>query len=86
MINLEVWVPPEFDVKSTVEMYHVQDCGIVAPPGRFGWFIPRSLSKLMPDMDHWRVFTNATAASIFDVSQEDMSFIYNYTRDLKSKR
>nr|CAD7396592.1 unnamed protein product [Timema poppensis] len=86
MINLEVWVPSEFDVKSTVEMYHVQDCGIVAPPGRFGWFIPRSLSKLVPDMDNWRVFTNATAASIFDVSQEDMIFIYNYTRDLKSKR
>nr|CAD7426195.1 unnamed protein product [Timema monikensis] len=35
MINLEVWVPSEFDVKSTVEMYHVQDCGIVAPPGRY---------------------------------------------------
>lgn len=37
MMSLEVWVPPEFD---TFKVEFIDECGSVAPPGRFGWFIP----------------------------------------------
>lgn len=61
MINVEVWVPPENDTIPILDIHHVRECGTIAPPIRFGWFIPNIKNKKPNDQSiHWTMFTKAT--------------------------
>ncbi|XP_046995878.1 uncharacterized protein LOC124607652 [Schistocerca americana] len=82
MINVEVWLPAQYNAANYSEYYGVKDCGLIAPPGRFGWFIPSKLSYMTPGMDHWKFFTNPKEVSIFDVKgDKDMDFIRKHMKD-----
>ncbi|KAJ8975821.1 hypothetical protein NQ317_003857 [Molorchus minor] len=78
-INLEVWVRPDYDTYDTYVSDLVKDCGSVAPPGRFGWFIPSDLDfpiqqyykgRIWNDNMrevHWSIFLDRQMAQIFDL-------------------
>ncbi|KAL3282262.1 hypothetical protein HHI36_005453 [Cryptolaemus montrouzieri] len=85
-INLEVWIPPNYDTIQLESTKSVEDCGNVASSGgRFGWFIPIELTapikmfhkKWYDDMSEisWTFFKNSKASSFFDVDQSDLKFI-----------
>lgn len=76
MVNMEVWIPPQLDTTPLLNKYDVKECGSVAPPGHFGWFIPKTLS--LPD-DSWTSFTKQETAARFDVDGDDWQRIWNYT-------
>ncbi|XP_063228981.1 atrial natriuretic peptide receptor 2-like [Bacillus rossius redtenbacheri] len=87
MVNLEVWVPPNTTIDfGSLGNSHVRELGKIAPPGRFGWFVPKDLSQIIPGMDHWHIFTDPSSASVFNVSESDWSRIVSYTRDEKNKK
>lgn len=80
MINLEVWVPVEYDPTLLLNIRYVRDCGTIAPPGKFGWFIPKinlkSLSTYVNWVDkvedvHWSLFRLANFSSMFDIKNEN---------------
>lgn len=78
-INLEVWISPDFD---TFEKEYVKECGNVAPPGRFGWFIPiefgkpieQYYSKFLWNNDiqeiHWSFFLDRSQMPSFDIASD----------------
>lgn len=78
-INLEVWISPDFD---TFQKEYVKECGNVAPPGRFGWFIPREYGKLIEqyyskylwnnDIQeiHWSFFLDRSQMLNFDIATD----------------
>lgn len=71
MINLEVWVPPEFDTVPILDTHHVRDCGTVGPPVRFGWFIPiikdeKKVSPFVQDI-HWTSFRDLKYVENYDI-------------------
>lgn len=71
MINLEVWVPPDYDLTKSLNIKYVHECGSICRPGRFGWYVPLgTLPKiLVPDEDiHWSKFKNKDFVSYFDVT------------------
>lgn len=72
MVNLEVWFPPEKNFIPWDQAYHVKEYGIIAPPGRFGWFIPTSLSNVTKNMDHWQIFTSSETAKYFAFTNVEM--------------
>lgn len=85
MINVEVWVPPELDVMPLIDTHYVNEGGNIAPPGRFGWFIPMNLtnpikaykkwSTTMQDI-HWTFFRDQSFSEIFDITdREDLDLI-----------
>ncbi|KAF2904495.1 hypothetical protein ILUMI_01678, partial [Ignelater luminosus] len=71
MINTEVWVSPDFDTTSILAVHHVRECGTIAPPVRFGWFIPLIReSKKSPSYDqdvHWTIFKDPKEVYNFDI-------------------
>lgn len=71
MINTEVWVSPDFDTTSVLAVHHVRECGTIAPPVRFGWFIPLTReSKKSPTYDqdiHWTIFKDPKEVYNFDI-------------------
>ncbi|CAH0557671.1 unnamed protein product [Brassicogethes aeneus] len=81
-INLEAWVPPEYD---SFSKNYIKDCGNLAPPGRFGWFIPNDMiapiKSYFPEWSedirevHWDFFREADRMRPFDFSSK-------VTRDL----
>lgn len=83
MINVEVWVPPELDVMPLIDTHYVNEGGNIAPPGRFGWFIPMNLTnpirayKTTATQDiHWTFFRDQTFSEIFDITdREDLDYI-----------
>lgn len=78
MVNMETWIPPQEDTVQLMNHYDVKECGSVTSPGRFGWFVPKMLTK--PD-DNWRTFTNQQAAARFDVNNVTFQLIKNLTKD-----
>lgn len=90
MVNLEVWIPPEINTMSLLDVYHVRECGSIAPPGRFGWFVPLQVAGPVRRLDkwwtpeiqdlHWTLFRNPAAAAIFSVrDKNDFKLIEKYS-------
>ncbi|CAH1117481.1 unnamed protein product [Phaedon cochleariae] len=78
-INLEVWASPDYD---TFAKDLVKECGSVGPPGRFGWFIPKTLSGPVRryygpaawtnsiQEVHWTLFLDRQLVSFFNVERD----------------
>ncbi|XP_012262718.2 uncharacterized protein LOC105689915 isoform X2 [Athalia rosae] len=74
MVNMEVWVPSTTDISSLLDGYHTKECGSVAPPGYFGWFVPRRLWN-SSWMDTWHTFAGGESAENFTVDDETLTMI-----------
>ncbi|XP_060518097.1 receptor-type guanylate cyclase gcy-13-like isoform X2 [Cylas formicarius] len=90
-INLEVWIPPDYDTYATE---FVKECGSVSPPGRFGWFIPiehtqpiKTYYNPTGEVDvksvHWRYFRDKTFAQIFNIDQDILDNIDDHNLSKK---
>ncbi|KAL1491180.1 hypothetical protein ABEB36_011819 [Hypothenemus hampei] len=91
-INLEVWIPPDYDTYITE---FVKECGSVSPSGRFGWFIPLNLTEPIrsyynpngdPDIKsiHWRYFRDRQFVKFFDIDEKILiNMSHNYPNILK---
>ncbi|EFN73169.1 Insulin-like peptide receptor [Camponotus floridanus] len=66
MVNMEVWIPPQQDTSPLLSKYNVKECGSIAPPGHFGWFVPNALAR--PD-DNWLIFSKLETASRFVIDE-----------------
>ncbi|EEB11146.1 tyrosine protein kinase, putative [Pediculus humanus corporis] len=70
-INLEIWITTYESLKE--EIYQKKklppQLGSVAPPGRFGWFIPKKFSNSALDSIHWKVFQNKELAQKYGVDE-----------------
>lgn len=82
MVNMEVWIPPQLDTMPLLNTHDVKECGSIAPPGHFGWFVPVELSRLG---DSWITFINRETAARFDVDKSTLSDIENFTVDPATK-
>lgn len=72
MINLETWLPSNFQVFE----WKVKDVGPLGPGGSFGWYMPEKFASQSPPIkDHWRAFTSEKVAEMFSPSDQDMNFI-----------
>lgn len=76
MVNMEVWIPTHLDTMSLQNSLDVKECGSIAPPGHFGWFIPVALSR---PGDSWIIFTKRETAARFDVDEFTLDNIRNFT-------
>ncbi|KAG7188679.1 hypothetical protein KM043_008301 [Ampulex compressa] len=76
MVNMEVWVPPQLDTMPLLNKYDVKECGSVAPPGHFGWFVPEALARTD---DSWMTFSRQETAARFDVDEVNLRRIKNFT-------
>lgn len=96
MINVEVWVPPELDLRSLLDVSYVSEVGNVAPSGRFGWFIPNELMAPVRAFDkeiitadhrdvHWALFRDRRFASMFDVTGSRYSDLKAHAYDRSSE-
>jgi hypothetical protein len=47
---------------------------------RFGWFMPKRASKMLPSVDHWSIFKNQEIASTFHPTEEQMNIIEQFLR------
>lgn len=81
MVNMEVWIPPQQDTMPLLKRYDVKECGSIAPPGYFGWFIPQELSR--PD-DTWLIFSKLEKVSRFSIDGTYLSIVKNFTIDPKT--
>ncbi|XP_046736169.1 uncharacterized protein LOC124405374 [Diprion similis] len=70
MVNMEVWLPVQTDTAVYMEYYHVKECGFAAPPGYFGWFVPRKLWKSNRMSSSWEMFADSERASNFQPENE----------------
>lgn len=66
MVNMEVWIPPQQDTSPLLGKYDVRECGLIAPPGHFGWFVPEALAKAA---ESWLVFSKLETASRFAIDE-----------------
>lgn len=78
MVNMEVWFPPQVDTTPLLHSHDLKECGSIAPPGHFGWFVPAALSRLE---DCWTVFTRPETAARFDVDEFTLENLRNFTVD-----
>ncbi|XP_017753016.1 PREDICTED: uncharacterized protein LOC108545751 [Eufriesea mexicana] len=76
MVNMEVWFPPQVDTTPLLHLHDVKECGSIAPPGHFGWFVPAPLSRLG---DNWVIFARPETAARFDVDEFTLENIRNFT-------
>ncbi|XP_014611297.1 PREDICTED: receptor-type guanylate cyclase gcy-4-like isoform X1 [Polistes canadensis] len=83
MVNMEVWILPQEDTMPLLNKYEVKECGAIAPPGHFSWFIPEKLYRMD---DNWVSFTNRESAARFDVSESILLRIKNFTMNPNTKR
>lgn len=68
-INLEVWVPTFQSKEEFLQHKRVYtELGAIAPPGRFGWFIPKQPQDEDVDSLHWKVFQRREFAAKYDVT------------------
>lgn len=81
MVNMEVWIPPHLDTMPLLNSHEVKECGSIAPPGRFGWFVPTALSRRN---DNWIIFTELEKASRFEMDESTLESIRNFTIDPKT--
>ncbi|XP_076766818.1 uncharacterized protein LOC143433365 [Xylocopa sonorina] len=81
MVNMEVWIPSQLDTTPLLNSLELKECGFIAPPGHFGWFVPTELSSIN---DNWITFTNRETASRFDVDASTLNTIGNLTVDWAS--
>lgn len=97
MINLEVWLTADTDVKTTHYYDNVIDYGVVSPPGRFAWFIPKLLGNMAETFDShwtkksddilWTIFQQKTSFNVFDISHpNDLELIEIYTFNQKTNK
>ncbi|XP_054006339.1 uncharacterized protein LOC128891132 [Hylaeus anthracinus] len=77
MVNMETWIPPQLDTVPLLNTRHVKDCGSVASPGHFGWFVPKALSRL----ESWVTFLRPETAARFDVDDTTLLRIQKFTID-----
>lgn len=82
MVNMETWIPPHLDTMPLLSKYDVRECGSIAPPGHFGWFIPERLSNVD---DSWTTFTKQEAAARFDVDEANLAKVMNATINPQTK-
>ncbi|XP_011137908.1 uncharacterized LOC105182277 isoform X1 [Harpegnathos saltator] len=75
-VNMEVWISPQQDTTPLLNRYDVKECGSVAPPGHFGWFVPEALSR--PD-DTWLVFSKLETAGKFAIDEAYLPIVKNFT-------
>ena len=75
MVNMEVWTPPDLDTTNLLNKYNVKEVGSIAPPGRFGWFVPERLAR--PE-DNWLIFTKQETASRFEIDRYNSEIIQNF--------
>ncbi|KAL0107243.1 hypothetical protein PUN28_015647 [Cardiocondyla obscurior] len=75
MVNMEVWIPPQQDTLPLLSKYAVKECGSIAPPGHFGWFVPETLAK--PD-DNWLTFSRLETASRFAVDEAYLPMVKSF--------
>ncbi|CAK9812828.1 Insulin-like peptide receptor [Anthophora plagiata] len=78
MVNMEVWIPSQMDTMPLLDTHDVKECGSIAPPGHFGWFVPAALSKLG---DSWITFARRETAARFDMDEFTLSIVKNFTVD-----
>ncbi|XP_012229636.1 uncharacterized isoform X1 [Linepithema humile] len=78
MVNMEVWIPPQQDTLPLLNKYNVKECGLIAPPGHFGWFVPEVLAR--PD-DNWMIFSKLETASRFAIDEAYLPLVKNFTMD-----
>ncbi|XP_014480221.1 PREDICTED: uncharacterized protein LOC106747328 [Dinoponera quadriceps] len=78
MVNMEVWIPPQQDTIPLLNRYNLRECGSVAPPGYFGWFVPEALSG---SDDTWQVFSRPETASKFAIDETYLPIVRNFTID-----
>ncbi|XP_014212740.1 receptor-type guanylate cyclase gcy-3-like [Copidosoma floridanum] len=81
MVNMEVWVPPQIDIKALRTKHDVLEAGVVRSPGYLGWFIPAKLFKI--NDSSWLTFTKQETAGRFDVDDFNLKKIMSAT--LKSE-
>ncbi|XP_076168527.1 uncharacterized protein LOC143147294 isoform X3 [Ptiloglossa arizonensis] len=82
MVNMEAWIPPQQDTMPLLSTHDVKECGSVAPPGHFGWFVPQALFRLS---DSWVTFSNQETAARFDVDEVTLLRIQEFTIDPNTK-
>lgn len=90
-INLEMWIPPDYDTYAT---YFVKECGSISAPGRFGWFIPldkagpiksfyNPVEEERPDIKsvHWRYLRSLKFVKYFHIDDDIVDELHrrNYT-------
>ncbi|KAF5297767.1 hypothetical protein FQR65_LT09941 [Abscondita terminalis] len=89
MINVEVWVPPEFDTIPLLDTHHVRECGTIAPPVRFGWFIPIINDKRFPASDrdiHWSLLKDSKYVQNYEIRDEsDWNLIMANSKNPQTK-
>lgn len=83
-INLEAWISPDFD---TFEKEYVKECGNIAPPGRFGWFIPIEFRTPIEEYYskhlwnnaiqeiHWSFFLDRSQVAKFDITSKVLNTV-----------
>lgn len=76
MVNMEVWIPPQQDTSPLLSKYNVKECGSIAPPGHFGWFVPQALARLD---DSWLIFSKLETAARFAIDEAYLPIIKNST-------
>lgn len=85
MIDLEVWIPTGHDLVYWEDTHLVKEFGILAPPGRMGWFIPQELAGPVKNSYdrwddhtkeiHWSFFLDEGKVTTFDLDAKDMEMI-----------
>lgn len=75
MVNMEVWIPPQQDTSPLLNKYDVKECGSIALPGHFGWFVPEALAKYD---DSWLVFSKPETARKFAVDETYLSIVKKF--------
>ncbi|XP_043507447.1 uncharacterized protein LOC122527382 isoform X1 [Frieseomelitta varia] len=78
MVNMETWIPAQLDTMPLLNSHDVKECGSIAPPGHFGWFVPVSLSRFS---DNWMTFAKRETAARFDVDEMTLENVRNFTMD-----
>ena len=78
MVNMETWIPAQLDTMPLFNSHDVKECGSIAPPGHFGWFVPVSLSRFD---DNWATFAKRETAARFDVDEITLDNVRNFTVD-----
>ncbi|KAG5329551.1 ILPR protein, partial [Acromyrmex charruanus] len=75
MVNMEVWIPPQQDTSPLLSKYDVKECGSIAPPGHFGWFVPETLAR---SDDRWLMFSKLETASRFAVDEAYLPIVKKF--------
>ncbi|XP_033330257.2 uncharacterized protein LOC117222594 [Megalopta genalis] len=85
LVNMETWFPSQIDPTPFYSDYEdiVKDLGSVGPRGQFGWFVPEALSRTG---ESWATFARPDTAARFNVDEETLSMIRNYTVDPYTKQ